>query len=125
MTRRLFGLAIVSLAVGFSRLLSGRLFAQAATTNGGIHILDGRVLLDDRHVDLNLSVTSDRSKYLFFHFPSVGLFIISDGPFEGATEAGAYEGRTLAIRVGGHVLRIESSSPILCDRRITAWAKFD
>lgn len=57
---------------------------------------------------------------------NVGLFVYSDQPFDGAVEAGYFEGQQIAFSIGGHDVTITSrgNTPILGDgSRTPAWVR--
>ncbi len=52
-----------------------------------------------------------------------GLFVVSDDPFGGAVEAGAFEGQELRFEIDGYAVRVTTESPALLGEgaRTPAW----
>jgi hypothetical protein len=90
-----------------------------------MHLQNGRILIDDKVVHHGFNINKDHFRYLYFYVPARGLFIVSDSQFDGATEAGGFNGRALSFRVDGSNVRVEGSTRILSDSAASAWVKFD
>jgi len=53
-------------------------------------------------------------KYLYLYVPGMGVAVVSNAPFDGAKEEkNAFNGRSLMVTVGEHVLEIASDEPLL------------
>ena len=90
-----------------------------------LRLSNGRLYLDDQLVFKNFSIGQSAFRYLFFYVPARGLYIISNREFDGATQSGMFEGRTLSLRVGEVNFRLESGTPLLGTEPVPAWVKFD
>lgn len=105
--------------------------AQTSVTTGGaeraqeIRVQGGRLYVNGELVHKGFSVTQDHFNYLYFYVPERGLFTVSNREFDGATQAGAFEGEALSFNVGGLDVALKSSSTILKEESSPAWVRFD
>lgn len=106
---------------------TGAPLSQAASCKNEtqLHIQHGRLLVND-HVALpSLSMMQSCFGYVYLYMPSYGLFVISDKPFDGASQAGTFNGRKLEWTSGNVNVKILSSSRILEIASAGAWVKVD
>lgn len=102
--------------------------AMVTTTGaipGGMQIANGELRVDGETVLPGLSVTRTRAGFLFFYLPGDGLWIVSPESFEGAAEAGAFDGPQLDVEHQGRRVQLESATPILGSERVAAWIRHD
>jgi hypothetical protein len=65
-------------------------------------------------------------KYLYVYVPGIGITIVSQDMFPGATEqAGAFDGGTLKVTVDGHPIELTSEKPLLARKTQSAWVAVD
>jgi len=64
-----------------------------------------------------LNYTIPNFKFLYFYVPGVGVAVVSNAPFQGATvQKNAFKGNTLTVTVEDHVLQLGSDKPIVGKR---------
>lgn len=90
-----------------------------------LHITDGAVFLDGERIYGPFSVQQTRFGYLYLYLPGRGLYTIGGDAFEGAEQAGEFQGRNLTFSMGGSEVRLESSTLILSSRRSDAWVRYE
>ncbi|MCH7976231.1 MAG: M56 family metallopeptidase [Bacteroidetes bacterium] len=91
------------------------------------HLVNPRIEVDGTLVEQSaVELTASSFVYFFIEIPGQGRYIISADPFDGASEAGSFEGRQLSFVVDGHRVVVLSETPILGhNRAIPAYALLD
>src|SRR5205085_12285972 len=112
-------------ALGFQGQQPVQAVAQESQPAAAIHLLNGQIFLNGKLVHKGFSITQSRFAYLYFYVPDRGLFTISNQPFDGGTQAGAFSNRELSFNLSGLDVVLKSSSRILSDESAAAWVKFD
>ncbi len=122
---RLFMVFTIAMTVVISSSASTSALTHEGEGKQSIHLKDGRLFVNDELVNKGFSVNSDSFRYLFFYVPARGLFIISNAPFDGATERGAFKGSSLSFDVADLKVRIDSATQVLDVESAPVWVKFD
>jgi len=90
-----------------------------------LHIRHGRLLVNDHVALWSVSMMQSCFGYVYLYLPSQGLFVISDKPFDGASQTGTFSGRKLEWTSGKVNVKILSTSRILETTNTSAWVKVD
>ena len=91
------------------------------------HLLNPRIEVDGTLAEQRaVELTASPFGYFYIEIPGQGRYVISANPFDGASDAGSFEGRQLSFVVDGHRVVVRSEKPMLGhDRAIPAYALLD
>jgi hypothetical protein len=82
--------------------------SEPAEISRGTFTVDGMIA----KAELNYAIPN--FKFLYFYVPGIGVAVVSDAPFQGATvQKNAFKGKTVTINVEDHILELASDKKII------------
>jgi hypothetical protein len=90
-----------------------------------MHLLDGKLYVDDALVLGDFSVTRTGRGFLFFYIPEFGLVTVATAAFSGAESSGSVEGSSMRFSAHGKDFLIDASQSILNDEHSPVWVRVD
>lgn len=91
-----------------------------------VTIAHGMLMVDGFVAAAELNYQIPDLKFFYIFAPGLGTTVISGAPFPGATEQrAAFVGKTLTVRVSGHLLQISSEEPLLGKKPEPAFVSVD
>lgn len=125
MLKRIIAGSLITLAFTTAQAQTAVTSTAGGARSQEMRLQRGRLFVNGELVHKGFSVTQGRFNFIYFYVPDRGLFTVSNREFEGAAQAGAFQGETLSFNVEGLDVALKSSTQILRETSSPAWVKFD